>query len=118
MMSDLAVYFDGVSAAAMTREFQQKALGVEGVAESSLQRTPVPPGEKSAVGDTVGALLKLASQKAVGPVIDLVTHFLTRDKRAKIKFKLGDREVEMEFVNMDAKIGDLRRLLLDVVQQA
>jgi hypothetical protein len=115
-MQEFSVRIEGVSGEAMTREFQQRAAVIEGVTESSLQRKPVPAGEKAAVGEAIGALLKLASEKAVGPLIELFTHLFTRDKRITVKVKVGDHEVEIESVNMQTGLTEVRRLLHDVLK--
>jgi hypothetical protein len=116
-MEELLVRIEGVSGDAMTREFQQRAGVLGGIVESSLQRNSVPKGAKGPIGAAVGALITLGSEKAIGPLIDLLTHFLTRDKKASIKVKIADKELAMEFANMGVTLDDLRCLLLDVLKR-
>jgi hypothetical protein len=114
-VSEMIVVIEGASGPAMTRELVQKANQVPGLEGSLRYETPTP-GSKSVVGGVALAAIKLLGEKGIGPFIDLLSHFVNRERRAHIKLKMPNGlELEIESSSMQQDIQQVRVLLEGVV---
>jgi hypothetical protein len=72
---------------------------------------------KGAVGELVGALLKLTVKTAIGPLLDVLRVAMMRDRTsAKAKVKLSNgTEIELEFSNLDVELQRLEKMLGELI---
>jgi len=114
-MDEIQISIEGVLGAEMTRELARRVNAIGGL-EGSLSHKPGELGSKSAVGQAAFALIKIVGDNAIGPLIDLLSHFLTRDKRARIKVKFPNGvELEIESANMNADLKQVRNMLVQLL---
>jgi hypothetical protein len=110
-MNEIQVVVEGVSGAAMTRELAQRVNRIEDL-EGLLRHKPAEPGSKSVIGEAAFTFIKIASEKAIGPLLEILGSFINRDKKARIKLKLPNgTELEIESANMQNDLQQVREML-------